>query len=140
LPDLIVGSCIDMRLFARIVAMFLALSLMGGAQACSAICAQPVARVAAGEVKTCPHCLPRGAKKSSTPPSDLPCKLCEGAVQHRVADEGVSPFSFSLDLAWLGALPAMQGTALFEVEFAAPPLPTHKPPGDLLHQFCILLI
>jgi hypothetical protein len=129
-----------MRLFARIVAMFLALALMGGAQACVDICAQPAGHGATREVKTCPHCPPRGSDKTSAPVSQLPCKLCQGAVQDRVADEGVSPAVFNLDLACLPAIPAIQVTPVFQMGIAARSLPTHGPPGELLHHVCVLLI
>jgi hypothetical protein len=140
LPDLIVRSSIGMRLFARILTMFLALSLMGGAQACIAVCAPTAGRGAMREVKSCPHCPPRGSDKSSAPVSQLPCKLCQGAVQNRVADEGVSPVIFNLDLASFSTLPVIRGTMVSDARLGTRSLPSHGPPGELLHQVCVLLI
>ena len=122
-----------MQVLTRLVTTLLVLTLGGGAQYCLADCATAETRVAT-EKPTCPRCEKHESKSAPT----APCQRCQIASQDRVTpDHHTAPPAPMLigmvenDLAPL--LPAERTSSL-------PVRCTHGPPGDLLHQFCLLLI
>ena len=137
-----------MQGWIRLIAMVLVTTLAGGAQACVALCgapaqkAQPAASAAPAE-SSCRRC---PAKSPEEPPAPAeptaPCKHCQSVGLDRVASERD------------GSLlkPAFELTLLPFVEFLFPtaaagdrsfdvvPPRVGSPPGERLHQFCVLLI
>jgi hypothetical protein len=133
-----------MQVGFRFIAMVLIATLAGGAQACVALCgapAVPVRAVAARpEKSSCHHC-PAGLPTKSTPASETPCKQCQTATQDRLAterDQTVAKAALELSVTpLLDVLPSV--TAPVRPDAVAQ-VPVHPPPGDRLHEFCLLLI
>jgi hypothetical protein len=124
-----------MQVLTRLVTTLLVLTLGGGAQYCLASCAIAETKVAT-EKPTCPRC--EKHESSSKPTPTVPSQRCQAASQDRVTpDHHTAPPAPMLvgiienDLAPLVATTLSSHT---------PVEATHGPPGDLLHQFCLLLI
>jgi hypothetical protein len=131
-----IGYETQMLVMSRLVSLLLVLTLGGGAQACIASCANPTATAAAQPHKaTCHRC-----EKSSHKAPEAPCQRCQLAGQDRAVADGNAVAIPAPDLIG-AALPEISQELLF-CQFV--PVSrrgvTHGPPGDLFHQFCLLLI
>ncbi len=118
-----------MWFMGRSIAMLLALALAGGAQACVALCALPAAT--AKNEPSCRHCSPVPA---------TPCKHCQVISQERWATQADQPLNVDFD--WT-ATPLVDPAPSIVHGHQAPvtsPERAHAPPGERLHQFCLLLI
>lgn len=126
-----------MRVLSRLVATILALALAGGAQACVALCAAPAqAARPAAEKTSCHRC---GDKPARHEPA-TPCKHCQTASQDRLTAERDQLQKAGLDLSYLPTPEIAPLANVLRPAADRPRLVAHGPPGDLLHQFCILLI
>src|SRR5438105_12762256 len=125
-----------MFLLGRSITMLLALALTGGAQACIALCALPAAAIEEHQT-TCRHCSPKQSEKSSAPAA--PCKHCQVISQERWATQGDQ--QLTVDFGWTITLidpaPSIIHGHPAPVKSAER---AHAPPGERLHQFCLLLI
>jgi hypothetical protein len=125
----------------RLVAMLLALTLAGGAQACMALCITPAkAAQSTPQKPTCHHC---GDKAPATPVSHPggPCKHCPTASQDRLATESDhTMLKTAVEFTLLPDFDLTPATPTVARGFIVTPPRVHSPPGDLLHQFCLLLI
>src|SRR4051794_11094786 len=124
-----------MLAMTRLVSMLLVLTLGGGAQACIASCANPAAVAAKTQKPTCHRC-----EKASHKAPEAPCQRCQLAAQDRAVADGNSVAIPAPDL--IGAmLPELsQSHSICQGLPVSPRGVTHGPPGDLFHQFCLLLI
>jgi hypothetical protein len=125
-----------MLLMGRSIAMLLVLALTGGAQACVALCALP-APTAKNE-PACRHCSQKESQNSPAPAA--PCKHCQVISQERWATQGDQPFNVGFD--WTAILlfdPAPSIVHGHQAPVTSPER-AHAPPGEQLHQFCLLLI
>ncbi len=125
-----------MWFMGRSIAMLLALALAGGAQACVALCALPAAT--AKNEPACRHCSQKESQKSPAPAA--PCKHCQVVSQERWATPGDQPVKVAFD--WT-TIPLIDLAPSIVPGHQAPvpsPERAHAPPGEQLHQFCLLLI
>src|SRR6266550_591658 len=125
-----------MWFMGRSIAMLLALALAGGAQACIALCALPAAT--AKNEPSCRHCSEKESQKSPVPAT--PCKHCQVISQERWATQADQPLNVDFD--WT-ATPLVDPAPSIVHGHQAPvtsPERAHAPPGERLHQFCLLLI
>ena len=133
-----------MQVGFRYIAMVLIAALGGGAQACIALCGVPVVPVralaAAPEKSACHHC-PVNAPGKPAPAPEGPCKQCQVSVLDRVAgeqDHSVVKAAVELNVApLLDVLPSAPAPVK-SVGLVREPV--HPPPGERLHEFCLLLI
>jgi hypothetical protein len=119
-----------MQALTRLVAMILVLTLGGGAQACIASCATPAQTA---KPATCHRC-----EKPKDKSPQAPCQRCQLAAQDRTpADNGqLTVPTPSLTFAFS---PIEQPLPI-RLSITTPHAITRGPPGDLFHQFCLLLI
>jgi hypothetical protein len=130
-----IGYETQMQAMTRLVAMVLVLTLGGGAQACIASCANPVSAAAKSQRATCHRC-----EKTSHKAPEAPCQRCQLAGQDRSVADG-NPVAVPAPDLIGAALPEIsQPLSFFQVLPISPRGATHGPPGDLFHQFCLLLI
>ena len=124
-----------MQVLTRLVTALLVLTLGGGAQYCLARCATAETRVAT-EKPTCPRC--EKHESSSKPTPTVPCQRCQAASQDRVTPDHhtapPAPMLVGIVENDLTSQLAIEPTSSTQI------LRSHGPPGDLLHQFCLLLI
>jgi uncharacterized paraquat-inducible protein A len=118
-----------MQALTRLVAMVLVLTLGGGAQACLASCATPVHA-------TKPACHRCEKPKDKTP--EAPCQRCQLAGQDRATADNHQVTIPTPTLAFAPTI--IQQPLPIHRSITTPREPTHGPPGDLFHQFCLLLI
>lgn len=130
-----IGYETQMQAMTRLVAMVLVLTLGGGAQACIASCANPVSAAANSHKPTCHRC-----EKPAHKAPEGPCQRCQLAGQDRAVADGNPVAVPARDL--VGALlPEISPSILFcHLLPVSPRGAVHGPPGDLFHQFCLLLI
>jgi hypothetical protein len=122
-----------MLVMTRFISLLLVLTLGGGAQACIASCANPAA--AKAQKPTCHRC-----EKTSHKSPEAPCQRCQLAAQDRAVADGNPVAIPAPDL--IGAvLPEVsQSLSFCQILPVSPRGAVHGPPGDLFHQFCLLLI
>jgi hypothetical protein len=132
-----------MSLFSRLISIALVLVLAGGAQACVHVCSQP-AKSADPTSRAKPGCQHCGKERTSSndpaPAPQAPCKHCQVATQDRVSAERDHLAMAAADLAVLAPVPLPEPAATLAVSHIDPHPVAHHPPGELLHQFCLLLI
>ena len=130
----------------RLVAMVLVITLAGGAQACQALCATPAkpAQTAKATPKksACHGCPVQTPSEPAPTEPTAPCKQCQTSSQERLAAERdgsllktASELTF---LPFVELTPEAPAVARSSFEVAHPSV--HSPPGERLHQFCLLLI
>jgi hypothetical protein len=131
-----IGYETQMLVMSRLVSLLLVLTLGGGAQACIASCANPAPAAAAKVQKpTCHRC-----EKNSHKAPEAPCPRCQLAAQDRAVADGNAVAIPAPDL-FGAALPEVsQELSFCQLLPVSPRGVTHGPPGDLFHQFCLLLI
>jgi hypothetical protein len=123
-----------MRGTGRILVGFLVICLIGGAQACLALCAVPASTSSAKS--SCGHC----AGKSQIPaPKEEPCKHCHVISQENWGTPAHA-FNFQLDCPSVPLLISSPATVPMDHAAASLPAMTHAPPGERLHHVCLLLI
>src|SRR5258708_5764326 len=122
-----------MQALTRLISVLLVLALAGGAQACIASCANPASPTT--EKHACHRC-----DHSSKPAPQPPCKNCQTAAQDRVAAERDHLTTTAFDLSFSPLLELAPARPLTRPLIQTPRPPTHGPPGNLFHQFCLLLI
>ena len=128
----------------RLVAMVLVMTLAGGAQACLALCAAPAkpAQTAAAtpEKSSCHRC-PEKAPTNPTPEPSAPCKHCQTAGQaQRAVERDHSTFKAAFELDSLPFAELTSDAPAVGHSFEVVPPRVHSPPGERLHQLCLLLI
>ena len=124
-----------MQAMTRFIAMVLVLTLGGGAQACIASCANPVLPAANSHKPACHRC-----EKPSHKAPEAPCPRCQLAGQDRAVADG-NPVAIPAPDLIGAALPEIsQPLSISQLLPDSPRGATHGPPGDLFHQFCLLLI
>ena len=127
-----------MRPMARSIAMLLVFALTGGAQACVALCALPAAASASSTHDgACKHCSPKPDEKSAPA---TPCKHCQVISQERWATQADQPAKVAFDWTALPIFDLAPANLIDHQTPVAPPEQAHAPPGEQLHQFCLLLI
>jgi hypothetical protein len=124
---------------ARFVVVLLLLSLTGGAQACVALCAVPAPTAGDNDRSSCRHCAEK-TEKPVGPGHEEPCKHCRVISQENWATKAHG--ASHVDLDWQSVPLALPSLVVVSGGRALPPLPAmnHGPPGERLHQFCLLLI
>ncbi len=119
-----------MQALTRLVAMVLVLTLGGGAQACIASCAAPAQTAKPAACHRCEK------PKDKTP--QAPCQRCQLASQDRTTADS---HQVTIPTPTLTFAPiAIEQPLPIHCSITTPREPTHGPPGDLFHQFCLLLI
>ena len=135
----------------RLVAMVLAITLAGGAQACLALCASPArAAMAVAPEKppkekpsSCHRCPSDKAPVEPAPAEpSVPCKQCQTASHDRLAAErdGSLVLKTAFASAFLPFVELTPATPVLDRSFEVTRLSIHSPPGERLHRFCLLLI
>jgi hypothetical protein len=119
------------------------LVLAGGAQACVYLCSQPAKSTErASHVKSgCQHCgkeMP--VSNNPAPAPRTPCKHCQLAMQDRVSVERDHLAMAAAHLAVLDPAPLLRPILTLNVSRIDTHPTAQHPPGELLHQFCLLLI
>jgi hypothetical protein len=124
--------------------MLLVLVLVGGAQACVALCAPSVHAASADspDRAACRHCgTDKRVPAIPDRPSPTPCKHCQTAFQDRVATGAEHVVPVPVD--FTSPAPALFAASACTADLPRPdsrPPDLHPPPGECLHQFCLLLI
>ena len=122
-------------LMTRFISLLLVLTLGGGAQACIASCANPAASAAKVQKPTCHRC-----EKSSHKAPEAPCPRCQLAGQDRAVADGNAVAIPAPDLIGTVLPEVSQELSFCQLLPVSPRGAVHGPPGDLFHQFCLLLI
>jgi hypothetical protein len=137
-----------MQAWLRLISMVLVITLAGGAQACVALCAAPAqkaqpAAATAPAKSSCHHCPEKGTLEKPVPAEPAgPCKHCHSVTQDRLAaerDGSVLKAAFELSLLPFVEFPGTVAPAV-DRPFEVTRPPVDSPPGERLHQFCLLLI
>jgi hypothetical protein len=132
-----------MSLVPRLVSMVLILAITGGAQACVYVCSQPAkpANRTLAQRSPCRHCgEEKPASTDSEPLPTTPCKHCQAASQDRISIERDHLAVAAVDLAVFSPSAIFQPVLTPDVCRIDTHPTAQPPPGELLHQFCLLLI
>ena len=140
-----------MQVRFRLVAMVLVMTLAGGAQACLALCASPASKPSATASAPTPapekpsSCHRCPSEKAPTDPApaepSAPCKQCQTASQERLATERDSSIlKTAFELTFLPFVELTPESPVPDRAFEVAGPGAHSPPGERLHQFCLLLI
>jgi hypothetical protein len=130
-----IGYETQMLVMTRLVSLLLVLTLGGGAQACIASCANPAATAMKAQRPTCHRC-----EKTSHKTPEAPCPRCQLAGQDRAVADGNAVAIPAPDLIGAALPEVSQSLSFFKALPVSPRGAVHGPPGDLFHQFCLLLI